>query len=546
MQLITNPYVAGAAAIAGVGVAIYKATNMALDWEKGMAKVNVTAQLTQTELKKLSNQLLDIGAKNVAPLEEIPDAFNKIISAGLDVKQSLAALDPTLKAAKAGFVDVETVATAGVNVMNSSGKDINTVYDVLFATLNKGAAEMGDIANYLPKIVPAAKQAGFSLEETAGAFAFFTAQGQKAEASTTLLENAFKVLADPEKAEKFKKLGVNLYNSSGKMLPLIDIVKQLSGELDGLTDEQKAKKLKSLGLDQQAASAFAIMTQDVSKLNGIIDSTTNSQGSLNRAYKDSMTATDSWKIVMNMAKREMIKIGEYFLPILSRIGEGILGVINWFKNLYNESTLFRDLLSFLATGFEWTFKIATIGIRQVWNIIKNIAGVFSWLIGLIPGFGGGFEQMYLKVKPYLMTLKSIVGQIADILFKIVTFDFAGAWKSIKSFKIETPAENRKNILAEAEKLKLVSKVKLNEKSKTIESKSGELDSNNDNITINDTTDKVTGSAQQIRNITVNIDSFNKGGINTQNTELKNMSSSQIEDWFNNSMLRMIRNLEMSY
>ena len=139
-----------------------------MDWQKGMAEINVTAGLTQTELAKLSDQMLDIGAQNVAPLEEVPGAFNKIISAGLDAKTALASLDPTLKAAKAGFVDIETVAKAGTSVMNSAGvKDlvaendivdatgkvitkkgavlktaIEQVYDTLFATMQKGSASM--------------------------------------------------------------------------------------------------------------------------------------------------------------------------------------------------------------------------------------------------------------------------------------------------------------------------------------------------------------------------------------------------------------------
>lgn len=62
-----------------------------------------------------------------------------------------------------------------------------------------------------------------------------------------------------------------------------------------------------------------------------------------------------------------------------------------------------------------------------------------------------------------------------------------------------------------------------------------------------TAESVAGSAKQIRNITVNIDAFNKGGINTTNTEgLRGMDSNQIEDWFNQMLLRAIRNLEMSY
>lgn len=58
---------------------------------------------------------------------------------------------------------------------------------------------------------------------------------------------------------------------------------------------------------------------------------------------------------------------------------------------------------------------------------------------------------------------------------------------------------------------------------------------------------IAGSAKQIRNITVNIEAFNKGGINTTNTEgLQGLSATDIEDWFNQMLLRAIRNIELSY
>ena len=62
----------------------------------------------------------------------------------------------------------------------------------------------------------------------------------------------------------------------------------------------------------------------------------------------------------------------------------------------------------------------------------------------------------------------------------------------------------------------------------------------------DSVDTVTGSARQVRNLTVNIDAFNKGGINTQNTSLQHMDGSQIEAWFTEMCMRVIRSVETSF
>lgn len=433
--MLANPYLLAAAGAATLVSAGYKATTMALDWQAGLAKINVTAQLTKTELGGLSEELLRIGKLNIAPIEQIPESFNKIISAGLDVKTSLEVLDPSLKAAKAGFSDVGEVAKSAVAVMNSSGRDINTVYDVLFATLNKGNAEFADIAQYLPKLIPMARGAGFALGETAGAWAYLTAQGQTSERATTLAQNAMKALADPAKIAAFEKMGVTLYDQSGKIKPLTDIIDQLAGKTKNLSDLSRASFFGRIGLDQEAAGFFAAATQDAQKFRETIDYTTNSQGQLSEAYKNSVTPLDTWNQITNLLKGNMVDLGMRFLPIISSMGQGVLDVIQWFKDLYNSSAVLRDYLSYLGTVFQWAFKIAVIPIRFVWNMINNIGDSISWVISKITGFGGGIENMYLKIRPILLYLKELFGQVADIAYKLFTGDFRGAVAGVKAFRM---------------------------------------------------------------------------------------------------------------
>ena len=381
VKFITNPIGAAVTVVTSLGSAIKSVVSSAMDWQKGMAEINVTAGLTQTELAKLSDQMLDIGAKNVAPLEEVPTAFNKIISAGLDAKTALASLDPTLKAAKAGFVDIETVAKAGTSVMNSAGvKDlvaetdildatgkvitkkgeviktaIEQVYDTLFATMQKGSASMSEIAAYLPTIVPTAKNAGVSLEQASGAFAFMTAQGVNAASAATLLNGAFNSLSNPKLLGNFKSIGVEIYNANGTMRSMPDIVNDLAKSLDGLSDKEKAAKLASLGLDQTSAQAFAVMTQSADKFRDTLDATANSTGALKNAYKNSLTASDQWGIALNNIKKLAIQIGQAFLPIITKTGEwaasitagivpAIKGAVQWCQEWW-------PVLATLGAGF---------------------------------------------------------------------------------------------------------------------------------------------------------------------------------------------------
>lgn len=58
---------------------------------------------------------------------------------------------------------------------------------------------------------------------------------------------------------------------------------------------------------------------------------------------------------------------------------------------------------------------------------------------------------------------------------------------------------------------------------------------------------VTGSAKQVKNITVNVETLGiNGGLHTTNQEIGKMSPDQLDQWFSNMLMRSIRNLEMSY
>lgn len=346
LSLLANPYALAAAAALAFGAAAVKATSMALDWEKSMAKVNVTAQLNRKELSGLSTQLRYIGSQMTSDFMGVPEAFNRIISAGLDVDQSMAALVPTLKAAKAGFTDIETVAAAGIGVMKSSGKDINVVYDTLFATLNKGNAEFKDIAQYLPKVIPGARLAGAELYETAGAFAFLTAQGQTAEQSTTGLMNAFKALSDPRFTKGFKEIGVDVFDMNGKFRGILPIVTDLSKRMKGLNDEQAGLLIKTIGLDQEARMAFGTMVQNVDELKSTLDFVKNSTGQLDEAVKNSATSTEGWAKGWNKVKFLAIEFGNLFVPIVDYLGQGFDYIMNQTEQLfiYSKAT-FTGLIS---------------------------------------------------------------------------------------------------------------------------------------------------------------------------------------------------------
>lgn len=560
LGMLANPYTAIAAGVAALGAGIVKSTTMANDWHKQMAEINVTAELSKDKLKNLSDQLLKIGSRNVAPLEEVPKAFNRIISAGLSVNDSLKTLEPTLRAAKAGFTDIETVASAATSVMMSTGLEANKVFDILFQTVKDGNAEFKDIAQYLPKVIPLAKNVGYELEQVSGAFAVLTGR-MSAEQSTTALQGVMRALSSQRVAigqidkatgkyvSGFKSIGIEVFDpATNKVKSLLDIAKELESKLGGLSDKERMLQFDKLGLDQMGAMGFATLMQNIPALENSMKSMYNAQGALNKAYLDSLTPLESWKIIQNELKAQMIKIGELFLPIVSAIGTKILDIINYWKDLYNNSLMFRDLLSGIGSVFGWLFKLQYMGITQIINIVKILYNVISsvvirigdW-IAKVMGLKGGFKELYNTIRPYLIWMKEFLSSIGDLMYDIFTFNIDGAYDKINNFKLPNLKDIKQKILVEADTD--ADSDFSGVPTGTNPTGAGALTPDAGNAAIADGARSIKGNSQT-KNITINIDSFIKGFTPTHQS-FNNLSMDEMERKMTEVFMRVVRSAEIA-
>jgi TP901 family phage tail tape measure protein len=555
---LLNPYAAVAGAIMFIGTTAVKATTMANQWHEQMAEINVTAELSKDKLKGLSDQILEIGGRNVAPLEEVPKAFSKIISAGLSVNDSLKTLEPTLRAAKAGFTEVETVAAAGTSVMMSTGYEAVKVYDILFQTVKEGNAEFKDIAQYLPKVIPLAKNVGYELEQTAGAFAMLTGR-LNTETSTTALQGIMRALSSQRVAigqidkatgkyvSGFKSIGIDVFDPmTNKIKPILEIVKELDQKMKGLSDKERMTQFDKIGLDQMGSLGLTSLMQDIPALEKSIKATTESAGSLEKAYKDSLTPMESWKEIQNQIKVGMIKLGEYFLPFVSAAGTKILNLIQYWKDLYANSQIFRDVLSAIKVVFNAVYNISTIALmgiinmgKGVWSILSKIVTEIGNWITKITGIKGGFTGLYNTIRPYLIWIKEFLSEIGGLMYDVFTLDFSSAKDKIKNFKIPDLTEIKQRVTVKTEPSGDFSGVPTKDNPTETGGQSGKGDSKTADA------GKTIKGNSETKNITINIDSFIKGFTPTHQS-INGMSKEELERWMKEMFMRVVRSVETGY
>lgn len=377
MAAMVTPVGATVAAVGAVTAAGVKGTKMAMDFEKGMAQVNTTARLSKGDLMELSEKLKETGIE-YADLNEIPMAFNQIISATDDVTKSVDMFEPSLKAAKAGFTDVKTITESLTNTMGAvPGLTPTHALDTMFAAVRVGKAEFKDMAAYLPKVIPSAQRVGMAFEDTAGIFSMFTAKGQSVEQTAMLMENAFTALSKKEiiygsnKKGGFKGLGIEIFDKSGEMRKIEDIAKDLKTKLAGKSDRDRTLLFSSIGLDAQASSAFVQLANHADELNHYLDATRKPAGEMAKAFQYGQNTSDrlatTWRRLVDGPLMEM---GNAILPVFADFVQWINDAVDGTKKLWKESESFRATINLIIAPIKGLLFLSK-EILNIWGKIFN-------------------------------------------------------------------------------------------------------------------------------------------------------------------------------
>ena len=226
----------------------------AADFETTLATFQATAKATGKEMEAVSRLAKRLGNDVKLPgasAADAAEAMTELAKGGLSVRDSMKAARATLLLATAAQVSharaAEIVADS-LNAFRLSGDKAVKVADLLANAANASTASIDDMALAFQQSSAVLVGAGQTIEDATAALTILANAGIKGSDAGTALRNAISFLQSPTAtaSKAIQKLGLDLFDAQGNMLPLPKLIAEIASKTEGMTQKQRANVLTTI------------------------------------------------------------------------------------------------------------------------------------------------------------------------------------------------------------------------------------------------------------------------------------------------------------
>ncbi len=427
--------------VGGFGLAV----KTAADFEGQMSRVGAIAESSKGELKAMSDQAIDLGAKTSKSAAEVAQGMEELAALGFNAQQIMKAMPSVISASEASGADMAETATIMASSLNAFGleaKDSGHVADLLAMAANKSAADISYMGDALKYAGPPAKSLGVSLEDTSAAVGIMSDAGLEGSQAGTALRASFIRLANPTKksAKAMDSMGISLTNSKGEFVGMPKLIEQFKSGMQGMTKEQKLANVAQIVGTEAASGFLTLIDAGPSKIDKFSNSLKNSDGASKKAadrMKDNLKG--SLEQLSGAFESAGIIIGNIFSPVLRKLADMITWLVEKLNGMSKGMQITMVVLATLAAAigpliFAFGAFIAVIGSAMT-TLLPLIVGIGK--AGGIMAFLSGKLATAIKLFPMLGSAITLAtGPVGWIAAAIVALGvaFVVAYKKSETFR----------------------------------------------------------------------------------------------------------------
>lgn len=255
----------GAATAAGYGAGRFLAPAVSFDRE--VARVGALTRLDKSDpqFTALREQAKKLGAETQFTSRDAASGQAFLAMAGFTPQAIQAALPGVLNMALAGGMDLGESADIGSNILSQfhlDPKEMDRVSDVLTAAFTRTNTDLTNIGEAMKYAGTGMAGLGVSVEQTTAMIGVLANMGLRGSMAGTGLKTTFQNLVAPSKqaASALDELGVKVADSTGKMRPAEEILKDIHKAVSKYADVDQQSFFKDIA-GKEAAAAFQTLVQ---------------------------------------------------------------------------------------------------------------------------------------------------------------------------------------------------------------------------------------------------------------------------------------------
>ena len=319
----------------GVGAAV--ATGFAIktfaDFDDKMTQsLAIMGDVSEDLRKEMENTAREVAKSTTFSADQAAESYFFLASAGLDAAASIKALPQVSQFAQAGMFDMaratdlltDAQSALGLTVRDDAVANLNNmarISDVLVKANTLANASVEQFSTALTtKAGPAMRAVGMDVEEGVAVLAAFADQGVKAELAGTNFSIVLRDLQTKalDNKEEFARLNVSVFDASGEMRNMADIVGDLENATKGMSDEQRKATFALLGFSDKSMGALAALMGTSEAIRTYEAGLRDANGITQEiADKQLVSFTSQLKLLWSQIQDVAIEVGAQLVPALT-------------------------------------------------------------------------------------------------------------------------------------------------------------------------------------------------------------------------------------
>lgn len=407
----------------GIGAGVKGILDEGGRFSQSLALLGAKAGATQGELEQLRGAAMKLGLSSTFSPTQAIEGMTALSSAGLDVKEVLNTIGPTLKFAQAaaGKLTTEQASnlTAQAMAMFSVGSNqVGGMLDMMAKSADRFAMNIEDLPLGLANASRGTNALGATMDDTLISFGLMRKMMPRVESAGTAVGVAMESMAKKDVQQKLKSIGVAVEGAGGKFRPFLDIVGDMLPELTKMNQVQRAAFLQTtFGADavQGLGAVFKQLEDGVTDSNGKLLKGADAIGFLRSEMKNSTGALDklagaastgfvgAMEKLTAKTKTAAIALGEEWgklvSPMVDAVGSGVARAVSLFDGLGAGAKRAIAMVTLGAAGLAAVFALAGGPVTLVLGaIIAGIAGIKYAVDNNIGGLGEKFASWGRSMK----------------------------------------------------------------------------------------------------------------------------------------------------